>query len=123
DVCLQFLCHHGVNRKHDLAAFRLRVSHNLARRGEKIVLAQRSTDIMTQCGQERVRHSAPNNEDVQIVRFPLCYDAQSAVERELVLRLASVLWRLRRAIRKSTKPRTARRVWWRYSHAVARHEV
>jgi hypothetical protein len=25
------------------------------------------------------------------------YDAQSAVERELVLRLASVLWRLRRA--------------------------
>jgi hypothetical protein len=26
------------------------------------------------------------------------YDAQSAVERELVLRLASVLWRLRRAI-------------------------
>src|SRR6478672_3383116 len=27
------------------------------------------------------------------------YDAQSAVERELVLRLASLLWRLRRAIR------------------------
>ena len=27
-----------------------------------------------------------------------CYDAESAVERELVLRLASVLWRLRRAI-------------------------
>jgi hypothetical protein len=26
------------------------------------------------------------------------YDAQSAVERELVLRLASVLWRLRRAL-------------------------
>src|SRR6516164_2427652 len=26
------------------------------------------------------------------------YDAQTAVERELVLRLASVLWRLRRAI-------------------------
>ena len=25
------------------------------------------------------------------------YDAESAVERELVLRLASVLWRLRRA--------------------------
>jgi len=25
------------------------------------------------------------------------YDAQSAVERELVLRLASILWRLRRA--------------------------
>jgi hypothetical protein len=25
------------------------------------------------------------------------YDAQSAVERELVLRLASLLWRLRRA--------------------------
>ena len=27
-----------------------------------------------------------------------CFDAESAVERELVLRLASVLWRLRRAI-------------------------
>src|SRR5215472_10317995 len=27
-----------------------------------------------------------------------CYEAESAVERELVLRLASVLWRLRRAI-------------------------
>src|SRR5215467_1459672 len=27
-----------------------------------------------------------------------CYDTESAVERELVLRLASVLWRLRRAI-------------------------
>jgi hypothetical protein len=27
-----------------------------------------------------------------------CYDVESAVERELVLRLASVLWRLRRAI-------------------------
>jgi len=26
------------------------------------------------------------------------YDAQSAVERELVLRLASLLWRLRRAV-------------------------
>src|SRR5690348_6371909 len=30
------------------------------------------------------------------------YDAQSAVERELVLRLASVLWRLRRAISMET---------------------
>jgi hypothetical protein len=27
-----------------------------------------------------------------------CYEAESAVERELVLRLASVLWRLRRAV-------------------------
>jgi hypothetical protein len=27
-----------------------------------------------------------------------CYDAESAVERELVLRLASVFWRLRRAV-------------------------
>src|SRR3974377_583030 len=30
------------------------------------------------------------------------YDAQSAVERELVLRLASVLWRLRRAMTMET---------------------
>jgi hypothetical protein len=30
------------------------------------------------------------------------YDAQSAVERELVLRLASLLWRLRRATRIET---------------------
>jgi hypothetical protein len=30
------------------------------------------------------------------------YDAQSAVERELVLRLASILWRLRRATRMET---------------------
>src|SRR5690242_17670813 len=32
------------------------------------------------------------------------YDAQSAVERELVLRLASILWRLRRAILMETVP-------------------
>jgi hypothetical protein len=31
------------------------------------------------------------------------YDAQSAVERELVLRLASLLWRLRRATRLSMR--------------------
>jgi hypothetical protein len=33
----------------------------------------------------------------------LDYDAQSAVERELVLRLASLLWRLRRATAMETK--------------------
>ena len=42
---------------------------------------------------------------------PLLTDAQSAVERELVLRLASLLWRLRRAEigdhREMTYPRTA----------------
>ena len=32
------------------------------------------------------------------------YDAQSAVERELVLRLASILWRLRRATTMETAP-------------------
>jgi hypothetical protein len=32
------------------------------------------------------------------------YDAQSAVERELVLRLASLLWRLRRATRIAFAP-------------------
>src|SRR5271156_6231977 len=32
------------------------------------------------------------------------YDAQSAVERELVLRLASLLWRLRRGAAKETGP-------------------
>jgi hypothetical protein len=35
------------------------------------------------------------------------YDAQSAVERELVLRLASVLWRLRRATTMDTGPARA----------------
>jgi hypothetical protein len=45
------------------------------------------------------------------------YDAQSAVERELVLRSACLLWRLRRALRQSKPARQATR----YVVKVSRH--
>src|SRR3974390_3248245 len=76
--------------------------------------ALKSTGPTTQEGKERsrcnaVRHGLTaetviadleNAEDYQAFEAAVIadYDAQTAVERELVLRLASVLWRLRRAI-------------------------
>jgi hypothetical protein len=75
--------------------------------------ALKSTGPKTQAGKEQSRRNAVRHgltaetvigilEDAQDYReFEAAviadYDAQSAVERELVLRLASVLWRLRRA--------------------------
>ena len=75
--------------------------------------ARKSTGPITQEGQRRsrcnaVRHglsaetvigALENAEDYQAFEAAIIadYDAQSAVERELVLRLASLLWRLRRA--------------------------
>jgi hypothetical protein len=75
--------------------------------------ALRSTGPTTQEGKERsrcnaVRHgltaetiiaALENAEDYQAFEANVIadYDAETAVERELVLRLASVLWRLRRA--------------------------
>src|SRR3954463_8816077 len=75
--------------------------------------ARRSTGPATQEGklrsrQNAVRHGLPaetvigaleDAEDYKTFEAAIIadYDAQSAVERELVLRLASVLWRLRRA--------------------------
>ena len=49
---------------------------------------------------ETVIADLENAEDYQAFEAAVIadYDAQTAVERELVLRLASVLWRLRRAI-------------------------
>jgi hypothetical protein len=75
--------------------------------------ALKSTGPKTQAGKEQSRRNAVRHgltaetvigilEDAQDYReFEAAviadYDAQSAVERELVLRLASLLWRLRRA--------------------------
>jgi hypothetical protein len=75
--------------------------------------ALKSTEPMTSEGKERSRRNAVRHgltaetvvaaledaKDYQAFEAAVIadYDAESAVERELVLRLASVLWRLRRA--------------------------
>ena len=75
--------------------------------------ALRSTGPRTKAGKQAARRNAIRHgltaetvigtledaEDYKAVETAVTadYDAQSAVERELVLRLASVLWRLRRA--------------------------
>ena len=75
--------------------------------------ALKSTGPTTPEGKERSRRNAlrhgltaetviaalENSEDYEAFEAAVIsdYDAESAVERELVLRLASVLWRLRRA--------------------------
>src|SRR5215831_8057000 len=76
--------------------------------------ALKSTGPRTDVGKQRsrcnaVRHgltaetvivNLEDREDYEAFEIAVssCYDAESAVERELVLRLASVLWRLRRAV-------------------------
>jgi hypothetical protein len=75
--------------------------------------ARKSTGPKTEAGKEASRRNAVRHgltaetvigaledaEDYQAFEAAITadYDAQSAVERELVLRLASILWRLRRA--------------------------
>jgi hypothetical protein len=76
--------------------------------------AQKSTGPITEEGKQRssrnaVRHGLTTETVIQLLEDPddyhafemavtADYDPDSAVERELVLRLASLLWRLRRAI-------------------------
>src|SRR5262249_5219691 len=80
--------------------------------------ALKSTGPRTDTGKEASRRNAVRHgltaetvistledaEDYQAFEAAITadYDAQSAVERELVLRLASILWRLRRAITMET---------------------
>ena len=75
--------------------------------------ARKSTGPVTEAGKQRSRCNAVRHgltaetvigaledaEDYKAFEATIIadYDAQSAVERELVLRLASLLWRLRRA--------------------------
>jgi hypothetical protein len=75
--------------------------------------ARKSTGPVTEQGKQNSRRNAVRHgltaetvigaledaEDYQVFEAAIVadYDAQSAVERELVLRLASLLWRLRRA--------------------------
>jgi hypothetical protein len=75
--------------------------------------AMKSTGPKTEAGKERSRRNAVRHgltaetvvdvledpEDYQAFEIAVAsdFDAQTAVERELVLRLASLLWRLRRA--------------------------
>jgi hypothetical protein len=53
----------------------------------------------SRCNALRVIGSLEDAEDYKAFEAAITadYDAQSAVERELVLQLASILWRLRRA--------------------------
>src|SRR5438105_7726868 len=80
--------------------------------------ARHSTGPITQDGKQRSRQNAvrhglraetvisalENADDYQAFEATIIadYDAQSAVERELVLRLASLLWRIRRATKMET---------------------
>src|SRR5438067_4800498 len=80
--------------------------------------ARRSTGPITEEGKLRSRRNAVRHgltaetvigeledaEDCKAFEAAIIadYDAQSAVERELVLRLASLLWRLRRATTRET---------------------
>jgi len=80
--------------------------------------ALKSTGPKTEAGKDTSRRNAVRHgltaetvigalediEDYQAFEAAITvdYDAQSAVERELVLRLASILWRLRRATTKET---------------------
>src|SRR5450432_3778244 len=75
--------------------------------------AQKSTGPKTETGKQRasrnaVRHGLTAETVIKLLEDPddyqafelaitADYDAETAVERELVLRLASLLWRLRRA--------------------------
>jgi hypothetical protein len=89
------------------------VRHDLSQADRDRRNAQKSTGPITEEGKQHSRGNAVRHgltaetvigtledvEDYQAFEAAIIadYDAQSAVERELVLRLASLLWRLRRA--------------------------
>ena len=68
-------------------------------RTEASKLQSRRNAVRHRLTAETVIGSLEDAEDYRAVEAAIIadYDAQSAVERELVLRLASILWRLRRA--------------------------
>ena len=84
--------------------------------------AFKSTGPTTDAGKQRSRRNAvrhgltaetvitnlEDEEDYKAFELSVTsgFDAPTAVERELVLRLASLLWRLRRAISVKSHPRT-----------------
>ena len=60
------LGNHGVDRQYELAAFGLRLGHDLACGRQEIALAQRLTHRISPRGQKRVGHAAADDESVDL---------------------------------------------------------
>ena len=65
-ACLETLGDHDVLRQHDLAAPRFRGVHDLAGRFDKVGLGQRLSDLDSAREQERVGHTAANDQLVDL---------------------------------------------------------
>ena len=62
----ELLGHHGIDRQHDLAAFGLRLGHDLARGRQELVLAQGLADGMPERCQEGIGHAAADDENIDL---------------------------------------------------------